>query len=541
MNSPLPSDPYERPDCRHRCGRAAGWGKPCGEGPNSDGTCSQTERPCVPRSTLRILRGRITLLASLITTLLLAAGFHFGSGGRKHPAAADPGPLSSSHAAFTAETGCVACHAHHDQGLAALVKSLNAPHNFNRDCSVCHQFAGPPQAPHNNAALIPTRGHRETDCRHCHTEHRGALADITPLTGEQCQSCHKQTFHRFDLDHPPFPKNFPHRVPATVRFDHTSHYKEHFQKPEHLAGPAITCATCHSAHKDRTDIATLGFDVACARCHEDQIRQSELTLLRLPDPVAEAQELDPVDATPFMRTKLADAPTAPAYGERLHAWLTELSKDGPAALLENPTTPAQSANLVAGLSPDLLAQTLKTWLKRETPELSPDAPPSGWYWFDDLTPELRYRPSGHSDAAVRAWLERARSGTTNAFFAELHHPQTGPGRCAKCHVLEEPSSVVSWTYPERPAKPQVRFSHGMHLGVRDCTDCHSLDASVDYEQQFHSALSPPLSNFRSLTTATCTTCHAENKVRHDCRLCHRYHSSPQTSARLTKKSYGEEK
>ena len=97
-----PSDGYERPNCRHRCGRGAVWGTPCSEGPNPDGTCSQSHQPCVPRSTLRARRGWLTVWASLVTALLLAAGFHFGAKDVKRPISADPGPLSSSHAAFTA-------------------------------------------------------------------------------------------------------------------------------------------------------------------------------------------------------------------------------------------------------------------------------------------------------------------------------------------------------------------------------------------------------------------------------------------------------
>ena len=524
-----PSDGYERPNCRHRCGRGAEWGTPCPEGPNPDGTCPQSELPCVPRATLRVRRGWITVWASLVTALLLAAGFHFGSKGSKHPRSADPGPLSTSHAAFTAEAGCAACHAAHERDVAGLLTAVIKPHGFNEACSSCHSFAGPAATPHN-AAFVPTRGPQTTDCRQCHTEHKGSLADISRLTGDQCQTCHKQQFQRFDLDHPPFPANFPRLVGATIKFDHASHFKDHFQKPDNPPGPIVTCATCHESAPSRPNVTTAGFEVSCARCHELQTRQTELTLLRLPDPATKPQEFDAADATPFMATRLTG--TNQLYGERLRALLGSIAGKGPKELLATSVPSTNAARLIAGLSPELLAAPLKTWLKGEAPSLSPNAPVSGWYWFDDLTPELRHRPAGHADPVLRAWLDHTSADPASPFKAELRHPQKGPGRCAKCHVLEGAALSTPWTYAPRTSKAQTRFAHGTHLGLRTCIECHALDATVDYNRQFSLPSSPPVSTLHGVMAASCTECHGKTKVSQDCRLCHRYHTEAVTHLRI---------
>lgn len=524
-----PSDGYERPNCRHRCGRGAVWGTPCSEGPNPDGTCPKSELPCVPRATLRDGRGWITVWASLVTTLLLAAGFHFGSAGPKRSRSADPGPLSTSHAAFTAEVGCAACHETHEGDVDRLLKAIVQPHGFNQACASCHSFAGPADSPHN-AAFVSTRGAQSTDCRQCHAEHKGAMADITKMSGEQCQTCHRQTFQRFDLDHPPFPANFPRLARAAIKFDHASHFKGHFLKPGDSFGPTVACATCHGSSPARDDVTTAGFDVACARCHEEQTRQTELTLLRLPDPTTKPAELDAAEATPFMSTRLTG--TNPPYGERLRALLGSIVEKGPKELLTASTPTTNTTRLIAGLSHELLATPLKTWLKGDAPGLSPNAPASGWYWFDDLTPELRHRPAGHADPVLRAWLEQTSSEAAPAFKAELRHPQKGPGRCAKCHVLDGPPASTSWTYAPRPAKAQTRFSHGTHLGLRTCIECHALDATVDYNRQFSLPSSPPVSTVHGVTASSCTDCHAEKKVSQDCRLCHRYHTEAVTHLRI---------
>jgi hypothetical protein len=217
---------YERPDARWRCGRAASWGAPCANGPKQDGTCGSGDGQsrCVPRPTLRVWRGRATWLVAAGTVLLLAAGFHFGAkrtGGAKS-LTADPGPLSAIHAHFTASEGCATCHPAHDAGLGGLVRAVFTPHDMTGQCVDCHTFGGKERLAHNT--IFPGLGKvAETRCTMCHTEHHGAEAPLTPMSGAQCQHCHQVQFDSFTHGHPAFPTNYPQVARSGIKFNHTRH------------------------------------------------------------------------------------------------------------------------------------------------------------------------------------------------------------------------------------------------------------------------------------------------------------------------------
>ena len=74
----------------------------------------------------------------------------------------------------------------------------------------------------------------------------------------------------------------------------------------------------------------------------------------------------------------------------------------------------------------------------------------------------------------------------------------------------------------------TKFSHGVHISLKHCEDCHALDPKADYGAQFHSpwTATPGVSNFKSIRLPVCASCHAESKVRNDCGLCHEYHRAP---------------
>jgi len=64
----------------------------------------------------------------------------------------------------------------------------------------------------------------------------------------------------------------------------------------------------------------------------------------------------------------------------------------------------------------------------------------------------------------------------------------------------------------------IKFSHGAHLGLRRCEDCHALNPPADFEGQFKDfATTAGVSNFKSIALPNCIVCHAKNKVRNDCR------------------------
>ena len=161
--------------------------------------------------------------------LILAAGFQFGSGTKARPLLADPGPLSAKHASFTATQGCAACHAAHDQGVAGLARAVFSHNDMTGKCAECHTFAGTANLPHDDR-IGTTRALSETDCRMCHTEHRGATASITPMTDAQCNTCHQVKFASFTRGHPAFAADYPHRVRDGIRFNHAKHLGDYFTR-----------------------------------------------------------------------------------------------------------------------------------------------------------------------------------------------------------------------------------------------------------------------------------------------------------------------
>jgi hypothetical protein len=167
----------------------------------------------------------------------------------------------------------------------------------------------------------------------------------------------------------------------------------------------------------------------------------------------------------------------------------------------------------------------------------------GWYRpSDSLT--LYYRPSGHADPFLLAWLTgtaqlEGKSAAPGApdVFRQLADPQT-PGVCMKCHTVDESggATVVNW----RPAQfqpenqPFTTFSHTTHFslfGNTGCETCHSLNSKSEYAKYFSGetealARRDPTrfqSNFNPLSKTLCIQCHRPQKVGDQCLLCHRYH------------------
>ena len=150
---------------------------------------------------------------------------------------------------------------------------------------------------------------------------------------------------------------------------------------------------------------------------------------------------------------------------------------------------------------------------------------------------ILYRPAGHADAFIRAWLDLATAQEPNktpmqAVFKTLA-ANTAPGRCVKCHSIDEIGDSrlrVNWS----PAKPLpdehhfTKFSHVAHfslLGQKECLTCHDLKSQAPYQNFFETNSLPAFfsSNFNPVQKSVCTSCHTAQKAREDCLLCHNYH------------------
>jgi hypothetical protein len=167
----------------------------------------------------------------------------------------------------------------------------------------------------------------------------------------------------------------------------------------------------------------------------------------------------------------------------------------------------------------------------------------GWYRPpDNFT--IFYRPSGHADGFLVAWLTAAgRAGNSDpverGIFARLADPQA-PGVCMKCHTADQAGSslVVNWqpAHTEPGEHPFTAFQHTPHFsltGDNGCQSCHTLNPKSEYAQFFIADTAAGAvnhdphrfqSNFQPLSKETCASCHKPTDAGDGCLLCHEYHT-----------------
>ena len=274
-----------------------------------------------------------------------------------------PGGLSSNHGQILAGQGadrCAACHANSNGSLASWIAStisLGKSQGLTQSelCMKCHDktFAIDTSLnPHNiapddmaaiskkytpaslDAGMLfqpPVNGHNIA-CSACHREHHGASHDLAALTDQQCQSCHQNTYHSFESDHPEF-TNYPLSRRSKIAFDHTTHAGVHFPGKK----TAFNCNQCHVDDSFQNVKKLVSFEQGCASCHDKQIKESGsagLALIALPMVDTEAIEASrlkigswPLAATgdfdgaisPIMRVLLSADPQAAEVLDRLGA------------------------------------------------------------------------------------------------------------------------------------------------------------------------------------------------------------------------------
>ncbi len=148
----------------------------------------------------------------------------------------------------------------------------------------------------------------------------------------------------------------------------------------------------------------------------------------------------------------------------------------------------------------------------------------GWY-LDDMS--LRYRPVGHADALLRAWLDHADAPAVREHMLD----PASPGRCIKCHSVDQQddSLVVNWQVrrPDRHLHEFTKFSHQAHfslMGEQGCIGCHQLNPEADYAAAFDGTDPGQFaSNFHGLEKGTCVECHDSSQAGDRCTSCHSYH------------------
>ena len=168
----------------------------------------------------------------------------------------------------------------------------------------------------------------------------------------------------------------------------------------------------------------------------------------------------------------------------------------------------------------------------------------GWYRPPDSY-TLFYRPSGHADAFIKAWITVSAQLTrgpdqesARAVFGSLSDPHT-PGVCMKCHTVDDTREAVAINW--QPAHPEphmhsfTNFNHAAHfsiLGDKGCQKCHIFNPQADYAKYFDGDLRSQAdrdptrfqSSFNSLSKQVCLQCHKPQIAGDSCLLCHQYHT-----------------
>jgi hypothetical protein len=173
----------------------------------------------------------------------------------------------------------------------------------------------------------------------------------------------------------------------------------------------------------------------------------------------------------------------------------------------------------------------------ELPAVDPErwATLGGWY-RNDLG--LYYRPVGHADPFMRAWLDLlalvsgGRNDRLGAPLFEALTSKTAPGACAKCHSVDaDPDGGlrINWqptTVPDGTTE-FTNFSHSTHFalpGGSACGGCHALNPDPEFATQFaHHDPEDYRSSFRWMDVKLCAQCHVPERAGDNCTLCHSYH------------------
>lgn len=160
----------------------------------------------------------------------------------------------------------------------------------------------------------------------------------------------------------------------------------------------------------------------------------------------------------------------------------------------------------------------------------------GWYRQDFA---VRFRPPGHADRFLRAWLTF--SGHAYGTAAEKHFapvfeklsPADAVGRCTKCHSVDDEGDRkhVKWrAFSTKRVKDRfTTFSHEPHVGAEiseGCATCHKLTEGSGGFLQTYKAGDPDVFSltFEPIDKSVCSACHTKKAAGEECTLCHQYHT-----------------
>ena len=564
---------------RWHCNRSALRGGPCADGPGHDGACSIVYH-CTPVRSLRTRRGRFVVAAAVAT---IGAACMALSGPWRNELIA-PGPLSVHHAQLlegrNATLRCTQCHAAGDATVAQWWKRSTGDSSQGTTqstlCLACHGEAigresalaahgvGVEQLEDARGEDAPARFEsrlrdpREAiACAACHREHQGLNHNLTAMSDDGCQACHREQYDSFAGDHPEFAQ-WPYERRTRIAFDHASHQMKHYPAEKR----EFACAACHQADATGERQMTSSYATSCAECHDKALVASMSEGVPLVSPptldvetlVAAGHDVGPwpeeatgdFEGTPPMPTMLLLAAdpkvveAAEVLGAALDLYDVDPEDEKQLAAAATVAWAVKSlAEDLADRGPTAIGERLAKLLDRELSavelaalgaELSPEAVRS--------TFSFRYRPTGHADRWMRAWLDvlaEAASGPRGANYEPLLRAALKPtaaGQCGSCHSVERDAAgrlAIQWRpfNPVDEPKGLTRFDHGPHVmqpQTGDCTSCHRIDAkapaAVSYTGDDPHRF---VAGFEPMTKASCVACHTANAAGDSCMQCHSYH------------------
>jgi hypothetical protein len=201
-----------------------------------------------------------------------------------------PGPLAEQHAQLlennVSDLNCAACHDAAERNIAGWTASLALGHdkdaNQSQKCMECHdqtitkQFAlTAHNLPADELHKLTVDPHKldysknQFACAKCHREHHGAQFDLTAMSDAACQSCHQRQYESFTTDHPEFGR-WPYEGRTRIAFNHASHGAKHFIEKKQ----PFDCRSCHVEDATRGEQLLVGYEAACASCHNEKITTS---------------------------------------------------------------------------------------------------------------------------------------------------------------------------------------------------------------------------------------------------------------------------
>ena len=222
-------------------------------------------------------------------------------------------------------------------------------------------------------------------------------------------------------------------------------------------------------------------------------------------------------------------------------------------VLDRQLTKAEFSALTARLSPENLAAITNRWLTRLPTEMAnrdgkvpqsstTDLPEqdraaalqrvaAGGWLHDETTLSIRYRPTGHADPWVTAWIDVMTEATTGR-HAEIAKPllkemmaPTAAGLCGSCHSvdrLQDDSRIVQWLAKrvEESTPSFTSFSHAPHLTQKqlaDCQTCHQINPLANVMGSYTNDSPTNFQNgFQPLTKQSCAECHTSQAAGDSC-------------------------